>query len=70
MFQQFTNNFRQMLQSGDSAQPAGASSHQRRGASAFSALKATFTSKGSSSQESGEPEPQADKPADGTGGKR
>ncbi len=70
MFQQFTNNFRQMLQSGDSAQPAGSLQPISGVGLAFSALKATFTSKGSSSQESGEPEPQADKPADGTGGKR
>ena len=71
MFQQFTNNFRQMLQSGDTAQAASAPKPISGVGLAFSALKASFTGKGSSgSEESGEPEPQTDKPADGTGGKR
>ena len=70
MFQQFTNNFRQMLQSGDAGQPTGSPKPISGVGLAFSALKASFTSKGTSSEESSEPEPQADKPADGTGGKR
>jgi len=69
MFQQFTNNFRQMLQSGDTGQPADSPKPISGVGLAFSALKASFTGKGSS-QEGGEPEPQADKPAEGTGGKR
>jgi carbon monoxide dehydrogenase subunit G len=70
MFQQFTNNFRQMLESGDSAQSAGSPKPISGVGLAFSALKASFTGKGTSPEESGESEPQADKPADGTGGKR
>lgn len=70
MFNQFTSNFRQMLQSGDTAQPAGGPKPISGVGLAFSALKASFTGKSSSSEESSEPEPQADKPADGTGGKR
>lgn len=70
MFQQFTNNFRQMLQSGNTEQPAGSPKPISGVGLAFSALKASLTSKGTSSEESSESEPQADKPADGTGGKR
>ncbi|HEU5412272.1 MAG TPA: SRPBCC family protein [Candidatus Angelobacter sp.] len=70
MFNQFTSNFRQMLQSGDMEQPAGSPKPISGVGLAFSALKASFTGKGSSSQESSEPEPQTDKPADGTAGKR
>lgn len=67
MFNQFTSNFRQMLQSGGSA-PSGGSAKPISGVGlAFSALKASFTGKGSEENES---EPQGDKPADGTGGKR
>lgn len=69
MFQQFTSNFRQMLQSGDTGQPADSPKPISGVGLAFSALKASFTGKGSS-QEGSEPEPQADKPAEGTGGKR
>ena len=70
MFQQFTNNFRQMLQSGENPEAAGGPKPISGVGLAFSALKASFTSKGSSSEESGEPEPEADKPADGTRGKQ
>lgn len=69
MFNQFTSNFRQMLQSGENAAPAGTPKPISGVGLAFSALKASLTGKGASSQES-ESEPQADKPADGTAGKR
>ena len=70
MFNQFTSNFRQMLQSGDMEQPAGSPKPISGVGLAFSALKASFTGKGSSSsEESGESEP-AEKPADGSAGKQ
>jgi hypothetical protein len=70
MFQQFTNNFRQMLQSGEGAPPSASPKPISGVGLAFSALKATFTGKDSSSEETGDSETQAEKPADGTGGKR
>jgi len=68
MFNQFTSNFRQMLQSGENTPPAGSPKPISGVGLAFSALKASFTGKGSAQET--ETEPQADKPADGTGGKR
>jgi carbon monoxide dehydrogenase subunit G len=47
MFAQFTSNFRQKLQSGDNAEPAGAPKPISGVGLAFSALKASLTGKGS-----------------------
>jgi uncharacterized protein len=51
MFAQFTNNFRQKLQSGDTAEPAAAPKPIGAVGLAFSALKATFSGKGDEASE-------------------
>lgn len=65
MFAQFTNNFREKLQSGEVAGPAGAPKPIGAVGLAFSALKASLTGKTIPPQPpSGESKPEDAKPAD------
>jgi uncharacterized protein len=71
MFAQFTNNFREKLQSGEAAEPAGAPKPIGAVGLAFSALKASLTGKATSPQpSSGESKPEDAKPANETGKKQ
>jgi uncharacterized protein len=68
MFAQFTNNFREKLQSGEGTESPGAPKPIGAVGLAFSALKASLTGKTIPPQPpSGEPKPEDAKPADETG---
>jgi uncharacterized protein len=71
MFVQFTKNFREKLQSGEAAEPAGAPKPIGAVGLAFSALKASLTGKATPPQpSSGESKSEDAKPANETGKKQ